>query len=191
MVNFSPTPGNIPDPVLIGKLQQDDKEALEYLYQSYWPVIAHFVWINQGRQEEAQDLFQDGIIILYEKLRAKDFHLQYSLKTYLYAICRNQWFKRQRDKKSFMIKDVGDFLENIPELIEEEADLPDNKEMYQAIRNLEDPCYSLIMGYYYEKKSFEQLAQALHYATANVAKQRKFRCLERLKKMFLPQVFKN
>jgi RNA polymerase sigma factor (sigma-70 family) len=186
MINFSSGPVLISEQELISQLQQGDQQALEYLYRSYWPLIAHFVWLNQGRAEEAEDLFQDGIIILYEKLRSKDFRLQYSLKTYLYGICRNQWLKRLRAKKSFMIRDISDYLENLPELIEEEPDLPDREDMYQAIQKLENPCFTLIIGFYYEKKTFEELAQALQYSNANVAKQRKFRCLERLKKMFLP-----
>lgn len=78
--------------------------------------------------------------------------------------------------------DTEESLENIPELTEEEEQLPDDQEMYQAIQNLKDPCSTLIIGYYYQKMSLEQLAKVLHYATPNVAKQRKFRCLERLKK---------
>jgi RNA polymerase sigma factor (sigma-70 family) len=183
MVHISTRPVAASDEELIRKLQQGDPKAMEYLYQQYWPVIAHFVWLNQGRQEEAEDLFQDGIIILYEKLLNKDFYLQYSLKTYLYAICRNQWLKRLRDKKKMMIKDPDEFLENIPEIKEDEAaDLPDDAQLYQAIQDLKDPCYTLIIGFYYQRMNMEQLAQALHYATPNVAKQIKFRCLERLRK---------
>jgi RNA polymerase sigma factor (sigma-70 family) len=182
MVNLSAGPTLASDAALISELQQGSKQAMEYLYQHYWPVIAHFVWLNQGRQEEAEDLFQDGVIILYEKLRNKDFTLQCSLKTYLYAICRNQWLKRLRDKKIFVIKDSVEFLENIPEIPEEEPALPDDQELFEAIRQLKEPCYTLIIGFYYERMDLKQLAQALHYATPNVAKQIKFRCLERLRK---------
>lgn len=185
MVDFSSKSSLSSDSALIREIQQGDKKALEYLYQKYWPMIAHFVRLNQGQPKEAEDLFQDGIIILYEKLLNKDFFLRYSLKTYLYAICRNQWLKKLRSKKNFKIIDLDDTLENIPELtVEDEEDLPDDKEMYQAIQNLKDPCYTLIIGYYYQKMSLEQLAKVLHYSSANVAKQRKFHCLERLKKAF-------
>jgi RNA polymerase sigma factor (sigma-70 family) len=183
MVNSSTEPAITADRDLIRELQQGDKKALEYLYRQYWPMIAHFVWLNQGREEEAKDLFQDGIIILYEKLQNKGFLLQCSLKTYLYGICRNQWLKKLRNKKIFMIKDAAEFLENIPEITEEEnADLPDDENLYQMIRQLKEPCYTLIIGFYYERMNLEELAKALHYATANVAKQVKFRCLERLRK---------
>lgn len=186
MIDFSSEPALMTEEVLVSRLQQGDQKALEYLYRSYWPLIAHFVWLNQGRQQEAEDLFQDGILILYEKLRSKEFVLRWSLKSFLYGICRNQWLKRLRARKSFLIRDVGDFLENLPDIIEEEAELPDNEAVYQAIQQLQDPCFTLLIGYYYEKKTFEELARTLQYASSNVAKQRKFRCLERLKKKFLP-----
>jgi RNA polymerase sigma factor (sigma-70 family) len=177
------------DSELMLGIRQGDRQAMEYLYQKYWPMIAHFVWLNKGLQHEAEDLFQDGIIILYEKIIDKDFCLQYSLKTYLYAICRNQWLKRLRKKRSFMIVDSECQLENIPELEAEEESLPDEQEVCQTIQQLKDPCYTLLIGYYYKKMSLEQLAKVLHYATPNVAKQRKFRCLERLKKCFQERTY--
>jgi RNA polymerase sigma factor (sigma-70 family) len=148
-------------------------------------MIFHFVWLNKGQQEEAKDLFQDGIIILLDKLRDPSFNIQYTLKTFFYSICRNQWLKRWRNKKHFTVMDSEEYLANIPEPVEEKSDLPEDEQIYQAIEQLQGPCYTLLIGYYYEKLKLEQLAQALHYSTANVAKQRKFRCLERLKKMFL------
>lgn len=183
MVNTSTGTALVSESELIRELQQGDPKAMEYLYRHYWPAIAHFVWLNQGQQQEAEDLFQDGILVLYEKLLQRDFVLQCSLKTYLYAICRNQWLKRLRARKHFMIRDTMALLENIPDLQDpEEADLPGDQELRQVLENLKDPCYRMIIGFYYEKRSLEQLALELGYATANVAKQIKFRCLERLRK---------
>lgn len=183
MVNSSTVRPVISDQELVRELQQGDKKAMEYLYGQYWPMIAHFVWLNHGRQEEAEDLFQEGIIILYEKLRNKDFILQYSLKSYLYGICRNRWLKGLRDRKIITIRDSAEFLENIPEIKEEEeATLPDDEELELVVAQLKEPCLSLLIGFYYKRMSLEQLARELHYASANVAKQMKFRCLERLRK---------
>jgi RNA polymerase sigma factor (sigma-70 family) len=183
MVNIAKGLAKISDRELIRQLQQGDKPAMEYLYQQYWPVIAHFVWLNQGREEEAQDLFQDGILILYEKLLQKDFLPQCSLKTYLYAICRNQWLKRLRDEKVFMIQDSVDLLENIPDITEDkETAQPGDQELAQVLQQLKEPCISLITEFYYQRMNLEQIAEKHHYASPNVAKQIKFRCLERLRK---------
>jgi RNA polymerase sigma factor (sigma-70 family) len=184
MVNLLTVRPIFSDQELVRELQQGDKKAMEYLYGQYWPMIAHFVWLNHGQQEEAEDLFQEGIIILYEKLLNKDFILQYSLKSYLYGICRNHWLKGLRAKKIFTIRDSAEFLENIPEIREEEdAVLPDDEELELVMVQLKEPCHSLLIGFYYQRKSLEQLAKVLHYASPNVAKQMKFRCLERLRKI--------
>jgi RNA polymerase sigma factor (sigma-70 family) len=185
MVNFSSEDTVSTETALLSSLRQGDNKALEHLYREYGPMIFRFVWLNQGSRQEAEDLLQDGIVILLDILRKKDFRLRHRLKTFFYSICRNQWLKRWRVKKRFLIQDSEAYLEQLPEMAEEEPELPDDQEVYQEVKNLQDPCYTLLVGYYYQKMNLEQLAQVLNYSTANVAKQRKFRCIERLKKKFL------
>ena len=62
------------------------------------------------------------------------------------------------------------------------AVLPDDQELELLMAQLKEPCHTLLIGFYYQRMSLEQLAKELHYASPNVAKQMKFRCLERLRK---------
>ncbi|PSR53064.1 RNA polymerase subunit sigma-70 [Adhaeribacter arboris] len=172
------------DEVLIQGLQIGSRQALEFIYSTYWPMIANFVRLNNGSPEEAEDLYQEGVIILYEQVKKGNFSMNSSLKTYLYAICRNKWLSKL--KKQVPITDVEEQLQQIP--MEEPAmDTPYVEEaaLKQAIESLGEPCRSVIVGFYYHKLSLEQLAADLNYSNANVAKQQKFRCVERLKKKFL------
>jgi RNA polymerase sigma factor (sigma-70 family) len=166
--------------LLLG-LQEGDKNTIEWIYKAYWPMVAHLVRMNKGREEEAQDLYQEGFLALYERVREEDFHLTCSLKTYLYSICRNKWFSSLKTRKPMAGMEA--FLERIPEE-ESPADspYPDDQQIIKAIDALGDPCRALLLGYYYHQWSLEQLARKLHYAGAHVGKQQKFRCLERLRK---------
>lgn len=172
------------DEVLLSGLQQGNRQSLEFIYSTYWPMIANFVRLNNGNAQEAEDLYQDGIITLYEQVRKGNFHMTSSIKTYLYAICRNKWLGKL--KRKVPITDIEEQLQQIPSE-EAETDAPDidDADIKQALEGMGEPCRSIIVGYYYHKLSLEQLAATLNYASANVAKQQKFRCVERLKKKFL------
>lgn len=147
-------------------------------------MIANFVRLNKGSQQEAEDLYQEGIITLYEQIKKGNFAMSSSIKTYLYAICRNKWMSKLKSR--IPVTDVYESLEQIP--VEEAhtgSPLPNELEIKGAIEKLGEPCRTLLVGYYFHKLSLEQLAGKLNYASANVAKQQKFRCIERLKKQFL------
>src|SRR5687768_4001830 len=87
----------IPDNTLLDKLKTEDSSSFKLLYKFYFPSVASFIKQNCGNNEDAEDIFQEAIIVLLQKVRQSDFVLTSSLKTYLYAVAKNLWLKRLRD----------------------------------------------------------------------------------------------
>lgn len=172
------------DDLLIQALSNGDNDALEYVYKTYWPMVLHFVQVNSGVKDDARELYQESIIALYEKSKDKQFKLTCSLKTYIYSICRNKWMNQLRNKR--VVDDIEEYTDTLSDDTDDQPELIiSDVEMAEAISGMGDPCKSLLLGFYYEKISLDLLALKLKYASANVAKQQKFRCIERLKKRFL------
>ncbi len=63
-------------------------------------MVKDLVSKNGGSSEDASDLFQDGMVVVYEKAMDVDFTLSSSLKTYLYAVCKNKWLMQLRKRKT-------------------------------------------------------------------------------------------
>jgi len=177
------------DDALVAALRKGDNQALKFVYKTYWPMISRFVRENSGSEEDAEELYQEGIIALYEKFKSPDFILSCSIKTYIYSICRNKWLNVLKGRR--VIVDLEEYLE-VSDLPEENLAtvLPEDVEMIEVISSMGDPCHSLLVGFYYHQLSLDNLAEKLQYASANVAKQQKFRCIERLKKIFGHKEFK-
>ena len=89
----------ISDNTLLDKLKTEDSSSFELLYKFYFPSVASYIKQNLGNNEDAEDIFQEAIIVLLQKVRQQDFVLTSSLKTYLYAVAKNLWLKRLRDNK--------------------------------------------------------------------------------------------
>lgn len=91
-------------------LQSRDNKAYEILYQFYYPSVKNFITKNSGSEEDAEDIFQETILVLLEKVPKTDFNLTSSLKTYIFAISSNLWLKKLRDG-SKMVKTEIDVYE--------------------------------------------------------------------------------
>jgi RNA polymerase sigma factor (sigma-70 family) len=101
-------------------------------------------------------------------------------------VCRRLWLKKLVVYKRFS----GD-LANARETIATEDDLEifehrtkDFEMMEEALQNLGEPCKELLESYYIRKKNMSEIAKEFGYTNAENAKNQKYKCLMRLKKIF-------
>ena len=174
---------------LLKGLAQNDSRAVEALYKSHFSMIQHFVTNNNGSFDDARDIFQEAMITLYEKVQLDNFALTCQIKTYLFSICKNLWLKRlqQMGKYSAPLSAQEETIS-----VEEDLDRFEKKDaafviMDRALNSLGEPCKSLLEGYYLNKKGMQELASQFGYTNADNAKNQKYKCLMRLKKLFFAQ----
>ncbi|MEO6455243.1 MAG: sigma-70 family RNA polymerase sigma factor [Ginsengibacter sp.] len=178
--------------LLLKGLAANEATAIETIYRENFAVIQSFILKNNGFYEDARDIFQEAMIVLYEKAASESFELTCQIKTYLYSVCRRLWLKKlQQAQRYNPAIEVGD--EIIP--VEEELEMHEKKNeelilMEQAMDKIGEPCKSLLEAYYFEKKSMPEIADHFGYTNADNAKTQKYKCLVRLKKIFFAQ-YKN
>ena len=80
--------------LLLQGLALNERQSIETIYRDNYPVIQAFILNNSGNPDEAKDIFQEAMIVLYEKAVSGTFELNCLLKTYLYSVCRRLWLKR-------------------------------------------------------------------------------------------------
>lgn len=177
--------------LLIG-LQQDNRPAIETIYKQNYSMVQTLILNNNGSQEDAKDIFQEALIVLYEKVKSGSFELNCQIKTYLYSVCRRLWLKRLNQLQRFSPE-----VESIEEIVavEEEMEVHERRNadfllMEKAMQGLGEPCKSLLESYYLQKKSMLEIAGNFGYTNADNAKNQKYKCLMRLKKLFFDQ-YKN
>jgi len=81
----------------------NDTKILEDIYIKYSKAIVKFVLKNNGTTEDAKDVIQESLIIIFKKARDKDFQLTSSFLTYFYAIARHVWWKMLKKKKFYEV----------------------------------------------------------------------------------------
>jgi len=177
---------------LLRGLAQNDKNAIEAIYRENYSAIQSFIINNSGSADEARDIFQEAMVVLFEKSRQVSFSLSCQIKTYLYSVCRRLWLKRlqQLSKYSTRVESLEDTVPVEEEIEDHEKRNEDFILMENAMAKIGEPCKSLLDAYYVQKKSMQDIAADFGYTNADNAKTQKYKCLIRLKKLFFAQ-YKN
>lgn len=167
---------------MIEKIRNGDESPLKKIYAETYPMVEQFVIKNSGSSEEARDIFQDAFYIFYEKIRDTEFNLTSKISTFLFGIARHKWLKELTKTKL----NAGQYRteQEYEDLLDEnEEKLSRTKAIQQGLEELGDPCKTLLISFYYLKKTMQEIAQALNYTNAENAKNQKYKCLQRLKKI--------
>lgn len=172
-------------PLLEG-LASNEKKAVETLYREHYNMVQALIINNNGSADDAKDIFQETMIVLYEKVRSGSFELNCQIKTFVYSVARRLWLKRLQQQNRY--SNPGDNLENVV-AVDEDLEAHDQRnaefEMMEiAISHLGEPCKSLLEAFYLQKQNMQTIAASFGYTNADNAKNQKYKCLMRLKKIF-------
>ncbi len=178
--------------LLLKGLANNNTKAVEAIYRENYKMIQTMIIGNNGSAEDAKDIFQESMIVLYEKVKSGAFELNCQIKTYIYSVCRRLWLKRLAQAQR-TIPEIESLEEVVP--VEEEMEAHEQRNadfhlMEKAMQGLGEPCKSLLEAYYIQKKNMVEIASNFGYTNADNAKNQKYKCLIRLKKIFFDQ-YKN
>jgi RNA polymerase sigma factor (sigma-70 family) len=174
---------------LLKGLALNDSKAIETIYKDNFSMVQAFILQNNGSYDDARDIFQEAMIALYEKAQSESFVLTCQIKTYVYSICRRLWLKRLQQLGRYS-NQVDSLDETVP--VEEDLEIHEKRNaefaiMDRAMNSLGEPCKSLLEGYYLKRMGMQELAEEFGYTNADNAKNQKYKCLMRLKKLFFSQ----
>ena len=163
---------------IIAGIRSRNNCVLQYIYKEYYPTVHHFIISNSGSPDDAKDIFQDSIIVIYRKLKDEEhFFLNSSFKTFIYSIARHLWLKHLRNAKyeEKKISDQGRFIE-----LKEEPFKIDNEDIRMALyqkyfRELPDDCQE-ILKLTVKDIPQREIARILGFKSENYVKKRKHFC---------------
>ncbi|WP_445714318.1 RNA polymerase sigma factor [Flavobacterium sp.] len=186
------------DQELLKKIKENS-DNLGYVYKNCKSNSIRFMkkMTSKMNEYELEDVFQDAILVLYEKITKGNFELTCSFQTYLNSVCRIQLlntFNKSEITVDFIENNEDD--DDNSELsylnITDSLDVIDNtnEPYFQAIekgllkiKEAGGHCYELLTLFWYHKKSMNELAETFGYSNADNTKNQKARCQKRLEKL--------
>ncbi|RNI31105.1 RNA polymerase sigma factor [Rufibacter latericius] len=179
----------VTDAAIIEGILQDDDTALGRLYKLHFPMVLFFVQSNNGTEDDAKDIFQEAVIVFYEKIKASQLELNCQIKTYLYSICRRLWLKRLSRSSRFSHGMIEDTEAELAPQADGDAEQAEQNElkfeaMGNALAQLGEPCKTLLEDFYLRSMGMPEITEKFGYTNVDSAKNQKYKCLMRLKKLF-------
>lgn len=172
-----PKESRMEDLALLHGLSEGKTDTLSYIYRNCFSMIAKYVKQGGGNQEDAEDIFQEGLVVVYRQFKAGKLNLTCAFSTYLFAVCKRIWFKKKSRKKSVVdLKDINIEEAIVDVLIEKTERYALYKEKFKLLGK---DCQK-VLELFFRGERMEAIAQKMGYASENYAKKRKFNCKKKL-----------
>lgn len=155
------------------------ERALAQLYRRAFPLVRRHVCQQGGSAQDAQDVFQDALVVLYEQAVGGKLVLTASASTYLLGIGRHLWHHEQRRRARHPHEALPDTLAHLA--TEPPTPAEPTVAVLDYVEQLGEKCKSILLAFYYFQQPLAQIAEIHHYRSVRSATVQKFKCLERLR----------
>ena len=167
------------------RIRERDESVIRELYTLYFKPNMFYILNKGGTMDDAEDMFQEAVIALYENCQKEGFQIKIDVKPYLAAIVRNKWAAALTMKKR--IKVVGNEPdESLPEDTTEIEEKEQLEEMYQilyaGIEQISEECRRLIIMTFDRKLKDKKIAELMNYSEKFVPQKRR-RCIKKLQEL--------
>ncbi len=165
---------------LDGLLRRDSK-VLHKIYDSFFPGILLYVKERGGSAEDAEDVFQDGMVVVYRQIKAGKLKLTSSFYTYLFAVCKRIWLKSQSKtyKSKTQLQAVSVNMETEAEIESIIERTEKNQFFREKFKLLGQDCQK-VLDLFFAGTRMKEIARIMKYGSEGYAKKRKLNCRKKL-----------
>ncbi len=173
------------DARILDQIGKGDEEALVKLYQANERQVSAFITRNNGTQDDADDMLQEALVVVWERVRAGRYEHTAKISTFVFAIVKNMWLRRLARTRREIATDMAndptpcDDSSGLEQLIETE----EAGQVASALTSLGDPCRKLLLLYYWEELAMDEIAVQMGFANADTVKSKKYQCKKALEKL--------
>jgi RNA polymerase sigma factor (sigma-70 family) len=168
----------------IGKCRDS---IVRYVYQRSYPDVRKLILTNGGKEHDAEDIFQEGLLKVYQKITADGLQLTCKFNTYLYSVCRFLWLQELEKRKSMKRESLA-----FEALMDDQAanqEILENAQLRlyeQHFSEMSKECQK-VLNMYFLKASMEEICVVMGYKNVQIAKDKKYRC----KKSLMERIYGN
>lgn len=175
---------------LLLKQERLTNQIVSQLYQDNKGRIKQMVFKCGGSLQDAEDVFQEVILIFIENVWQGKFLIQNAkISTYIYGIAEKVWFKKiQKNsrEKEYMILYQGEKQEDDSNDPHKQYTENEEQETLISIFNLLKPETKEVLNAFYKyKHSMQEIATHLNLTSIDSAKMRKYRGFQEWKQLLI------
>ena len=171
------------DQEIIELLRNNSNDKAFLALYKHFPLVRKMIISRGGKLEDAEDIYQEALIVLCRKVTQPEFKLTAQLSTYLFSVCRFMWNDELKKRGKQNLVEFDDNIDkaeedSLNEILEKESQ---NKIAEKIINELGDRCKELLLLFYSGTMKLKDIASKMGYSSENTAKNQKYKCLENAK----------
>lgn len=162
---------------------KDCEQALNLVYNNYYTMVENFVLQNSGNTDDAKDVFQETVMSLYKNVKNDKYSLDSKLSTYIFSIGKNNWFKKLRKsgRMSHLEKEKHNQIISDEDIQGSMEYTEQQKLIGKLLHQVGEECSKLLKLFYFEKMRMVKIANVFDFASEQVAKNKKNKCMKKLR----------
>lgn len=177
---------NISDEIIIERIRNGDENAMQYLFDNYKFAASTLIKKLGGDENIIEDLFIEAMTSLYQNIIVGKFSGGSSLKSYFLGIVKFRYLSLKRKELDKI--QIGDGLnteiKNLPNTDEKMFDSEKAKLLNDLLNQLGEPCKKSLT-LYMNSYSMAEIAKELGFSNAQSAKNRLFKCRNKLRQLIM------
>jgi RNA polymerase sigma factor (sigma-70 family) len=163
------------DQKYIEGLAANNSAIIQEIYKKFVPKVVFYIRNNSGNQDQAQDVVQEILIVLFNQAKANTLQLTCPFDAYFFLLCKRKWLnelKKTSNKGVTIQEDAGSICESALELVEQTEEFDEKQQLFDAMfQKLGDKCQELLK-LSFTIKSMEEVAEKLNVTYGYVRKKK-------------------
>jgi RNA polymerase sigma factor (sigma-70 family) len=166
---------------IIERIKANDRTVLGEIFIRYEKMIFSYIKTHGGSNADAEDVLQESIIVLWQNVCSGSFKLTSKIGTYLMGVAKNKWREELRKRSRISsINEQADFPDDEKKVMDIILTQEKVKLIQRALNALSPLCKKLLMLFYFEERSMDEIANILEFANTDVVKSKKYQCKKAL-----------
>lgn len=167
-------------PAWVTGLRRNDPATIRGLYQRHFPAIRQYVLQNSGTGNDAQDMFQESMTVLWMSVKEGRMVPDADPGGFLFRVAKNKWLDVVRSAAHKHMKVVHD-----ERVLDQRADAGDDIEerivrLRGVYEKLDDKCRTVLDRFYFERKDLATIATEMGVEEESI-RTIKYRCMMKLR----------
>lgn len=164
------------DKKLIEGLRKGDDKSVNYLYDTFFDTIKSYVLKNTGTEDDAYDVFQDAMMVIFKKIQQNHLDESTDVRAYIFGVSKNLWYEhlRKNKRKVDLEIDVVDDFDHSSLL-----DTPLEQIVQRSFLKLKPECRE-VLNMIIKGANYPEIAQAMNFKSEEYARRKKYLCKEAL-----------
>jgi RNA polymerase sigma factor (sigma-70 family) len=170
------------DQIYIDGLANNNSAIIQSIYKKFVPKVVSYIRNNSGDEDQAQDVVQEIMILLFNQAKANALQLTCPFDAYFFLLCKRKWLneiKKPSNKGVTFDDDLASSNEPTEQMVTETEMFDEKQQLFDLMfQKLGDKCKELLK-LSFTIKSMEEVAEKLN-VTYGYVRKKKSLCIGQL-----------